>query len=60
MKKNYVWIVEMLCDFRFQRARWEATVGVALTKAEAQKQRKQWAANSADKFRVRLYTAVKP
>jgi hypothetical protein len=57
MKKNYVWIVEMV---RFQRARWEPTVGVALTKADAQTQRKQWAINSDDKFRVRLYTAVKP
>lgn len=45
-----IWIVEML---NTERERWEPTVGCALDRKDALKQKKEWKQNNPDdKFRI--------
>ena len=54
---NKIWVVEMLNDETFK---WEATIGVGLTKLDAKNDElQQWQKNNPnDKFRVTKYIAA--
>lgn len=52
----YLWVVEMLIE-RSRVMRWEPTLGVRFSKADALAEAKEWRAkNPSDRFRVRKYS----
>ena len=55
--KSYIWVVEMFnCCYACILPRWEPTVGVEVTRADARKAKGEWERkNPYDKFRIRKY-----
>lgn len=62
MKKNHVWIVEVLIPIAVNpfEGRWAPTVGVYMTRAEARRWKKEdWEYNEPyNTFRIRKYEAA--
>lgn len=54
-----IWVVEMWSDdvYRHRASRWEPTVGVGFTRAQARWECREWRKkNPNDRFRVRKYS----
>lgn len=57
---NHVWIVEVRFEAAYGASRnWEPTVGIALTKLEAEKRKQEWVDMCPDEeFRITKYESV--
>ncbi len=59
MTRHWVWIVEGNFDPKRRLRGWHPTVGIGLTKQDAQRAAQDWRArNPDDSFRVRRYVAA--